>query len=182
MWYPATVTTPATAEPVTLTEAKRHVHADDFTDDDAELGMLIASARNHVEKYCNTRFATQTVAVKCDCFADMARLSEAPVQSVISIQYVDTNGTTQTLAETVYELRADGLESAITLKYGQSWPAIQHKSRITLTAVAGYADAPPAVKHAILLFLSGGYEMRENAAADAWTTFDCLLSNFRRGA
>jgi uncharacterized phiE125 gp8 family phage protein len=181
MWYPALVTVAATAEPVSLAEAKKHVHAEDFTDDDDELGLLIASARNHVEKYCNTRFATQTVAVKCDCFRDMMRLSEAPVQTVTSIVYVDTAGATQTLADTVYELRADGLEASIALKYRQSWPAIQPGSRITLTAVVGYEAAEPAVKHAMLLFLSGGHEMRENSAAPEWTTFDCLLSNFRRG-
>ncbi|MBZ9980404.1 hypothetical protein LB521_04485 [Mesorhizobium sp. BR-1-1-8] len=181
MWYPATVTVAATDEPIRLVEAKRHVHAEDYTDDDAELALLISSARNHVEKYCNTRFATQTVAVKCDCFGDMARLSEAPVQSVTSIVYVDAAGATQTLADTVYELRADGLEAAIVLRYGQSWPAIQPSSRISVTAVVGYEDAPPSVKHAILLFLAGGYEMRENASGDAWTTFDCLLSNHRRG-
>ncbi|MER9883103.1 hypothetical protein [Mesorhizobium sp. M0118] len=181
MWYPAQVTVAPTAEPVTLVEAKRHVHAEDFTDDDAHLGLLISSARDHVEKYCTTRFATQTVVIKCDCFGDMVRLPEAPVQSVTSITYVDTDGATQTLAASVYETRSDGLESSIKLKYGQSWPAIQQNSRITLTAVAGYSDAPPAVKHAILLFLAGGYEMRENSAAASWTAFDCLLSNFRRG-
>lgn len=182
MWYPALVTVAATAEPVSLVEAKRHVHAEDFVDDDSQISMLVASARNHVEKYCNTRFATQTITVKCDCFGDMARPSEAPVQSVTSIVYIDTDGVTQTLATSVYELRADGLESAISLKYGQTWPTIQPNSRITLTAVVGYAEVPPAVKHAILLFLAGGYEMRENSAAAVWTTFDCLLSNFRRGA
>lgn len=181
MWYPALVTVAATAEPVSLVEAKRHVHAEDFTDDDDELGLLIAAARNHVEKYCNTRFSSQTIAVKCDCFGDMVRLSEAPVQSVTSVSYTDTAGSTQILADTIYELRSDGLESSIALKFGQSWPAIQPKSRITLTAVVGHSVVPPAVKHAILLFLAGGYEMRENAAAAAWTTFDCLLSNFRRG-
>lgn len=181
MWYPATVTVAATDEPVSLVEAKRQVHAEDFADDDAQLGLLISAARDHVEKYCNTRFAAQTVTIKCDCFADMVRLPEAPVSSVTSITYVDTSGVTQTLADTVYELRADGLESSITLKYGQSWPTNQPKSRITVTAVVGYTDAPPAVKHAMLLWLSSGYEMRENASADAWTTFDCLLSNNRRG-
>ncbi|RWP19256.1 MAG: hypothetical protein EOR00_09110 [Mesorhizobium sp.] len=181
MWYPALVTVAATAEPVSLVEAKRHVHAEDFADDDAQVSLLIASARNHVEKYCNTRFATQTVVVKCDCFGDMARLPEAPVQSVTSITYVDTDGATQTLATSVYDARSDGLESSIMLKYGQTWPAIQPKSRITVTAVVGSAEVPAAVKHAILLFLAGGYEMRDNAAAAAWTTFDSLLSNHRRG-
>ncbi|WP_246678821.1 hypothetical protein [Mesorhizobium sp. B2-5-7] len=164
-----------------MVEAKRHVHAEDFTDNDDELGLLIACARNHVEKYCNTRLVTQTVVAKCDCFGDFTRMSEAPVQSVTSIEYVDATGSPQTLADTVYELRADGLEAAITLKYGQTWPATQPRSRIAVTAVVGSDDVPPAIKYAILLFLSGGYEMRENAAAPEWSTLDCLLSNFRCG-
>ena len=109
MWYPATVTVAATAEPVSLVEAKRHVHAEDFADEDPQLGMLIASARAHVEKYCNVRLATQTVTIKCDGFCDMARLPIAPVQSVTSITYIDTAGAPQTLSTDVYELWADDL-------------------------------------------------------------------------
>jgi uncharacterized phiE125 gp8 family phage protein len=181
MWYPATITAEASNEPVTLTEAKRQIRAEDFTDDDGHLQFLITVARDHAEKYCNTRFATQTVAVKCDSFADMCRLPEAPVTSVTSISYVDTTGATQTLATSVYELRADGLESSITLKYGQQWPTIQSRSRITVTAVVGYAIAPPAVKNAILLNIADRYANRETARDDNWTAFDSLLCNYRRG-
>lgn len=181
MWYPAKISTSAAAEPVTLAEAKRHVNADEFIDDDGELGLLVAAARDYVEKYTGTRLATQTVAAKCDCFADFSRFPEAPAQSVTSIEYIDTSGATQSLADTVYELRSEGLETSIVLKYGQSWPAIRPKSRIAVTAVVGYNEVPPAVKHALLLWLSAGYETRENAKADGWTTFDCLLANFRRG-
>lgn len=195
MWYPATVTTAAASEPVSIEEAKRYVRALDFDDDDAQISAFISAARDHIEKYCNTRFATQTVTVKCDSFNDFARLSEAPVSSITSITYVDGSGATQTLADTVYELRGDGLEASINLKYAQNWPAIQNKSRITVTAVVGYGECPPAVKQAMLLWLAEVYLNRENAPLGeggrpvvgalwtaGWSAMDSLLCNFRRGA
>ncbi|RVG43589.1 head-tail connector protein [Sinorhizobium meliloti] len=180
MWYPATVTTPPT-DPISTTDAKRQcivLHSDD----DALFEMFISAARDHVERYCGTPLATQTVEVKCDSFCDMARLSLAPVQSVTSITYVDTDGTAQTVATSIYELRADGLEAAIVTKYGQHWPAIRPGSRITLTAVVGYADLPASIKHAMLLWIADAYENRENDTAPAWSAFDALLCNHRRGA
>ena len=181
MWYPTRVTTPATSEPVTVEEAKRRLHVT-FNDDDDDIELMVASMRDHAEKYCNTRFASQTVEMKCDNFCDLERLPEAPVTSVTSISYVDTDGVTQTLAGTVYELRNDDLEVSIVTKYGQQWPAIQMGSRITVVAVVGYGEAPPAVKHAILLNIADAYENRENAELEEWTAFDALLCNFRRGA
>ncbi|PKA40447.1 hypothetical protein CWR43_28125 [Rhizobium sullae] len=180
MWYPTKITVAATSEPVTTAEAKRRLRID-FDDDDADVDLMLGSARDHVEKYCNTRLASQTVEIKCDGFCDFARLPEAPVSSITSVSYVDTDGATQTLATTVYELRADGLETSIVTKYGQQWPAIQSGSRITVTAVVGYAEAPAAVKHAILLFIADAYEVRENAKVEDWTALDALLCNFRRG-
>ncbi|MBZ9973504.1 phage head-tail connector protein [Mesorhizobium sp. BR1-1-12] len=175
MWYTPTVTVAPTDEPVTIDEAKRQVRAVEFDDDDTYLADLIAVARNHVEKYCGATFATQTVEVKTDGWRDMAHLSVGPVQSVTSISYVDASGAEQTLADTVYELRGD----AIVLKYGQSWPAVQSRSLITLTAIVGLETAPPAVKHAILLRIADLYEFRESEDDSKWTSFDSLLSNHR---
>lgn len=181
MWYPTKVTTAATSEPVTAEEAKRRLHIT-FDDDDPDIDLMIKSARDHAEKYCNVRFASQTVEMKCDGFCDFVRLPEAPANNVTSIAYIDTTGAPQTLPDTVYELRNDGFEVSIVTKYSQQWPAIQPGSRITVTAVVGYTDAPPAVKQAILLFLGDIYENRENAELDDWTAFDALLCNYRRGA
>lgn len=180
MWYPAKVTTAATAEPVTLEDVKRRLRVE-FTDDDNDVELMIASARDHAEKYCNVLFAEQTVELKCDCWADMARLPVAPVKSVTSISYVDTDGADQTLAADVYEELFDALEAAIVLAYGKQWPSTRSGSRITVTAVAGYGDAPGAVKHAILLFIADAYEVRENAKVEDWTALDALLCNYRRG-
>ncbi|PBB94965.1 head-tail connector protein [Mesorhizobium sp. WSM3862] len=174
MWYPATVTTPAANEPVSLVEAKRQVRID-FEDDDEYLTDLISVARSHAEKYCNVYLAPQTVAAKADDWCDFRHLPVGPAQSVTSIAYVDSTGNPQTLAGTVYELRND----AIVLKYGQNWPAIHPGSLITLTVAVGTADVQPAIKHAILVRVADLYESRESQDDSKWTTFDSLLSNHR---
>lgn len=179
MWYPATVTDPADVEPVTLPEAKKHLRAEYHADDDAYISGLIASARDHVERYTGTRLAEQIVTLKCDRFADFCHLPDAPIQSV-EIEYVNVDGDTQTLADTVYELRNDGLDASIVLKFGQSWPPVQARSRITVTAVTGYENTPPAIKHAILLWVASAYEVREDTPSGGRTAFDDLLTNFRR--
>lgn len=187
MWYPATITVPAATEPVSIAEARLQCSIEtDETEFDDLLNRLIAAARGHVESYCATRFASQTVAVKCDAFADMARLAEAPVNSVTSIVYVDTAGADQTLLTDVYELRSDGLEASIVLKYGQAWPSIRPGSRITLTAVVGTASVPAAVKHAMLMLLAHWTKTREavvtgEAAIETPIGVADLLCNHRRG-
>lgn len=183
MWYPASVTVAASSEPVTTEQARQQVRSF-FPDPDIDgyLDALVTRARVHVENYCGIRVPSQTIVIKCDCFEDMARLPDAPVQSITSITYLDTDGATQTLATSVYELRADNLEAAVVLKYNQSWPAIQAGSRITLTAVVGYSTAPVDIQHAILLWVADNFDQRENSAAEDWTAFDALLCNHRRNA
>ena len=181
MWYPATVAAPGT-EPVTRAQAKtqcRIVTAD--TSFDTEIDRIITAARSYVESYCGVRFAQRTgVATKCDSFEDFDRLPEAPV-SAVAINYVDTDGTTQTLSTDVYELRADPFEASIVLKYGEAWPSIQPGSRITVTATIG-ATPPEAVVQAMLLFIADSFHQRENAKAEDWSVLDVLLFNSRRNA
>jgi uncharacterized phiE125 gp8 family phage protein len=179
MWYPPKVTTPPT-EPITADDAKRQcvvLH----DDDDALFEGYIAAARDYVEKYTGTPLATQTVEIKCDCFADMVRLPVAPVTS-LTISYVDTDGDNQTVDASDYELRADGLEASVVPAYGKRWPIPRSGSRITVTAVVGYTDMPKSIRHAMLLWIADAYEQRENAALPGWTAFDALLCNYRRGA
>ncbi|WP_184468481.1 head-tail connector protein [Rhizobium esperanzae] len=180
MWYPPKVTQ-APTDPISVEEAKRHcvvLH----DDDDALFEALISAARDHVERYCNTPLATQTIEVKCDRFCDFDRLPAAPAQSVTSIAYIATDGTDATVTLGDVEQRFDGLEAAIVPAYGKQWPVPRNGSRITLTAVVGYASLPPSIKHAMLLWIADAYEQRENKELPGWSAFDALLCNYRRGA
>jgi uncharacterized phiE125 gp8 family phage protein len=183
MWYPASVDTPPSGEPVTAAEVKAQAIVD-HSDDDALIARLIEAARSYVEAYCGIRLAERVLTLRCDSFGDFDRLPEAPVQEIVSIGYVDPDGDEQTLSDTVYELRqcGDGLEAAIVLKAGQRWPAIQSRSRVTVTMLVGYDTVPAAIKHAMMLWIADAYAKRENDAQGGWTAFDALLCNFRRGA
>lgn len=182
MWYPAVVAAP-TAEPVSLEQVK--AHSREFSEEaDAVLMTMLKASRAHIEAACGARFATRTgVQMICDGFSDLERLPEAPVSVISSISYVDTSGATQTLSSTVYELRASGLEAAIVLKYGQSWPATQPGSRIIVTATVG-GTIPEDVAHAILMLTAHFYDHRsavgENSSELPFAV-NSLICNHRRG-
>lgn len=187
MWYPPTVTSPPASEPVSLVQAKAQC-AVDHSDDDGLLTRLIETARSLVEARTGLSLITQTVAAKCDSFSDLSRLPFGPVTSVSSVAYVDADGADQTLSASIYEVRVDGLDAGIVLKYGQAWPTVRPGSRITVTAVLGYTAVPPAISHAILMALGHWYANREAAVVDVRAAdvvvpfgFDDLLVNFRLG-
>ncbi|RUM99030.1 hypothetical protein EET67_05165 [Pseudaminobacter arsenicus] len=173
MWYTPKVVTPPT-EPIDVAAAKKQLNV--FHDDhDGYIGELISAARDHVEKYCGAAFASRDIEIEADAWSDLARLPVLPVSGITAIAYVDSDGATVTLPDTVYELRGDG----IILKFSQTWPARQRGSLITVTATVGFETCPPAVRHAMLLWIDSAYENRETGEQLPWTTFDALLSNYR---
>ena len=180
MWYPASITTAAASEPVSVADVKAQAIIDG-SDNDALINRLISAARSHVEAYCNIVLAEQIVAVRCDSFTDFVRLPIAPVQQIESISFIDRMGDAQTLPITVYELQSGGLEVSIALKAGQRWPERLPGSRITVSALVGYENVPAAITHAMLIWIADAYAKREIEAPEGFTAFDALLCNFRRG-
>lgn len=186
MWSPPVVTAAPAAEPLTLASAKLQVVVTDTTDD-ALIAAYITAARAHVEGVTGLRLYTQTLALRCDAWADLARLPVAPIQSV-TVTYVDTAGATQTLSTSVYEARLYGLEPGLALIDGQSWPDTRKGSLITVAAVAGYGDEtaqPPAVIQAMRLLVGDFYAFRETATTGAMASVpiaaavEALLANER---
>lgn len=186
MWRPVVVTVAPVSEPITTEQAVAHCRAPEDGTDDAQLDDYVASARAHVEARTGTRLVTQTVSLKTDDWTDLANLPIAPVQTVSSISYVDTDGEVQTLPTSVYETRLDLLEPAIVLKWSQTWPTLRPGSLITVTAVVGYGAAgsqPAEVLQALKMIVEDFYEHRGSAAdrglmpAPVAASVDALLCN-----
>lgn len=178
MWYPVSDT--ITTEPVKRSDAQAQVSADEV-DFDTTLDMLIASARAHVEAYCNRAFADHAMVWACDSFEDLARLPMAPAKSITKISFIDREGAEQTVSAATYRLNADGLEPSISLQRGQVWPVVGAGERIEVSAAFG-GDCPADVKHAMLLLIASGFTAKENEERPQWTAVDALLANHRRGA
>ncbi|MDH6265532.1 putative phiE125 gp8 family phage protein [Rhizobium sp. SG_E_25_P2] len=179
-WLAAKVTTPPSGEPVSLAQVRQRLRID-ATDDDNDIESMIREARDHVERYCNLRLSPQVMELQCDSFGDFNRISVSPIRGLGAISYIDATGLEQTLSSDVYELISPmDLEFAITLRRLRAWPQIESGSRITVVVNAGFSDVPPAIRSAIYLHVAAGFEKREDAPDQGATTFDRLLSNFRR--
>lgn len=138
----ATTTKPA-SEPVTLDQVKLHTRIDTSEIGSIEDHLLdgsLAAARQWSEQYQNRSYIWQTITAKQDVFTNTIVLPGAPLISVSSITYVDTAGSTQTLAATVYDVDTTSDPGKITLAYSQTWPSLRGDHHgITITYLAGYA-------------------------------------------
>jgi uncharacterized phiE125 gp8 family phage protein len=175
------------AEPLTLAQAKQQVRREDVDTDDAYLEeTLIPAARERGEFETARQFISTTWDLKLDrfpCPDDLSpweqrwypqgvlRVPKPPLQSVVSISYVDPDGATQTWASNQYVVDApDGPTAArgrIVPVYGVSWPTTREQiNAVTVRFVAGYGDSaaavPPRLRMGMLEDLGTLYEHRED--------------------
>lgn len=157
----------AATDPVTLDEAKAHLRID-ATDDDPWLQANITAATNIAQKFANRQLVTATYDWFLPGFCwDELRVPMPPLQSVTSITYLDTGGTSTTLSASLYQVDANREPGLIRPAYGQWWPStrVDTYNVVTVRFVAGYGAAsavPKELKTAILLWLGELYENREN--------------------
>jgi len=160
-------TTDATEEPVTLTETKTFLKVD-VSDDDALITRLIESARNYCEDYTGRQLVTATYSLVLDAFPlgeGAIRPPRPPLQTTgLVITYTDSNGTTQTMSDTLYDVDVKTEPGRIYPAYGEDWPTTQvHRDVVTVTYQAGYGAAsavPDEFKQAILMMVWDTYQNR----------------------
>jgi len=159
--------TDATVEPVSTEEARKHLNIT-HTDDDAYIDVAIAAAVRWAQKYTSRQFINATYKLRLLGFPREIRLPKPPLSSVTSITYIDTDGTSQTLASTVYQTDQYTEPARICEAYGQSWPSTRPDiyNAVTVTYVAGYGSTgstvPAPIRQAILAFVHTNYEQRGN--------------------
>lgn len=161
-----TQTVAPTEQPITLQAAKDHLRIETADEDGSIKGMMLA-ARRFCELSTGRQFVTATWTLKLDAFpaTDTILVPLPPLQSVTSITYIDTAGSTQTLATSVYDVDTDSEPGRISLAYNQSWESTRSdKNAVIVTFVAGYGAAtavPADLKAVIQLVLADLYEHRE---------------------
>jgi uncharacterized phiE125 gp8 family phage protein len=86
-----------------------------------------------------------------------------PILNIVSLTYIDTTGTTQTLDPSLYFiLQEDDGNPRIYPKYGSVWPAVQPQAgAITITFNAGTVDVPATVKLAMKQLMAHWWRNRE---------------------
>lgn len=185
------VTSAPGSEPLTISNAKTYLKVDTPADDTL-ITTMIAAARHHVEDYLGQALITQTIEEVYDGFPiatsgnpDAAMfLTVHPVQSVTSIQYVDTDGNTQTLNSSKYIVDTHRKITRIAPAYGETWPTTRAQiNAVTVTYDAGYGDAasdvPESVLQAMYLLVADMYHNRTDSVRRLPTASKFLLDRLR---
>jgi len=153
---------------ISLDEVKRHLRVD-YSDDDMYIDTLIATAASWIggdSGWLGISLGVQTWEMTLDAFpAERITIPLPPLVSVDGIEYVDINGETQQYTG----FRVFGLgskESGLVLPaYGQVWPTSRDEPEaVKIAFTAGSETVDQAIKHAMLLLISGWYETREPPA------------------
>jgi uncharacterized phiE125 gp8 family phage protein len=151
------LTTPPTAELLTLDQAKAHLKVD-ANDDDNEIQAAIAAAVAHLDGYAGQlgrALAPQTWTLYLDRFpcgagslrdprrrpGNVIRLPLPPLISVDSIHYLDSTGVTQTLGPSAYQVLA-GERAEVWPAYGTTWPGTRCQPRaVAIAFTCGFGPA-----------------------------------------
>lgn len=169
-------------EPVTLSDLKHQLGLSPNEDADHVKEAMTAKllrrhikvARSECEKRTRRAFIAQTWKYtregfgRCDPEYTRSKfpgfwIPKPPFQSIVSFQYVDQAGTTQTLDTAGYQIDPGGetMPARITAPYQAPWPILRSvPANVSLTVVCGFGDtgdAVPAEIQQAILFLAHSY-------------------------
>lgn len=137
--------------------------------EDDYITRVIKAARRTIEKHISRRLINQTWEVALDAFpaANCIVLPYAPLSSVTSVKYFDTDDTENTFSSGDYYVDTYREPGQVVLNYGESWPVGTRRptNAVIIRYVAGYGaaadDVPDEYKQAIMQLGAELYERRE---------------------
>jgi len=166
------VVAPPSAEPIGLEDAKKQLRVSG-EHEDAFILTLISVARELVERDTCRQILTATFQYTMGEFpnATCFELPRPPLQSVDSIQYIDSDGATQTLPTDDYDIDLTVEPGVVYLKPDASWPDTQARTAnsVQVNYTAGWSDSnaiPVTLLHGIRLAVAHLYEHREPVIAE----------------
>ena len=137
------VSTAPVLEPFTVEEAKAQIRSVQ-NQEDGIVASYIKAARAAAEKYLGRGLLTQTITLNLSDFVPVLSLPmAAPLASVTTVKYYDTDGVQQTLSSTYYTVDTISRPGRIALAADQSWPSVQGSRKVTrieIIYVVGYTS------------------------------------------
>ncbi len=152
----ARLVTAPTVPAVDLADVKRNLRIDsDDTSFDANLADWIAGVVAHAEHYTGRALMSQAWRVALDAFPDVIDLPVAPVLSVATVKYYDSDGVLQTLASTEYTVDTETAPGRIVPAPTKSWPSTQtgRINAVLVDLTAGYGTTSASTPAGFKLYL-----------------------------
>lgn len=177
-----------------------HLRVTNGTAEDTIIQAYIDAAVDHAETYLQRPLAPRTLKLVLDRFPweNVVELPRPPVIEIISFEYIDSDGHTQTFDSSNYIVSLpSGPKAAparITLKTGSCWPTTCYAAdAVQITYRAGYTDGaspeganvPTLIKQACLLLVGEFYKQRSvsvsglSVSAKAVVQAEALLDKYR---
>lgn len=189
----STRVTAPTADLLDLAEVKAHLRAVEFTDDDALIEGLVATATGHLDAepgILGRALITQTWALTmASPPAGTCLVLPIPaVQEVSAIKYFDADDAEQTFAADQYRLIPRADDALVELVPDASWPDVGPRSdAFRVEYVTGYgdvaSDVPQPIRQAALLLVAHWYDNREATRERSFSALPMgvrsLLMNYR---
>lgn len=175
------VITPPASEPVSLDDFKAWMQGLPITtEQEPMVNSLLKAAREEAEAYQNAAYCEQTLqfTVEPEPYRHgeqfTVKLPRPPFRELQNVTAILPDGTQQDMTAQ-FELRNDGGQAALVLKYGENVPAF---CRLQITYTAGYDIVPAKVKQAILLYATWAW-MHRGGDTTVPAAFYALLSKGR---
>lgn len=156
---------------LSLLEAHRHLNLS-TTEDDEWVTAAIKTATRHVEGYTGRAYLPQRRRLTMHSFADTRYVrnrriypERTPLSSstAVSITYVDSQGTTQTLPSSDYLVHANDNPCYLSEAYNATWPNTRGVDNdVTITYSVNTSTPSVTVKHALGMLLAHWYNQRES--------------------
>lgn len=125
---------------VTVAEIRAHASGTP-SQFDPLIEAFIPAATEQAQEDTWRQFLFATYEMKLPSFCDVIYFPHPPLSGVNSIEYIDNNGTTQTLATSAYQVDTHGEPGSVRPAINTTWPSTQSGAvnAVTIRYTAGYA-------------------------------------------
>lgn len=180
------IITAPTDRPVPISAFLRHDRIN--TEDDLDQAQdYLDSATDFIQDASNRQLCLATREAYCDYPLRFFNLPYAPLVSVVSVKYLDSNGTTQTLDPSNYRVDATSMPGRLHITNFPSFSSDCFPNPlITIRYTCGFSTPdliPHKIRQAVKLLAANWYETRtslvEKPLSEIPTGFQYLLDSFR---